>query len=147
MSILIKLFMIKNIIKFIYPKHILVLEDDYLNKDTQVRALTHKVEYLEKSNKTLEQEASNMLDDLVRVSKELFASNAKVTTYELEFADNILPSTGISFGRTINNIKGMSQRARTTLLFRIVQILTDKEKETLIGYLNYEVKTDSSSEA
>jgi hypothetical protein len=129
---------VKAIIEYLFPTILIITKADDAETVNTIKSLQHKVDYLNKQVKKSSSKLTLALNDAMFFAKEATELETKLLKLENEFSDNILPTTGMSFDKTVSNIKGMSSRARTTLLFRIVQILTTKEKQTLSNYVNYE---------
>jgi hypothetical protein len=129
---------IKAIIEYFFPSILIITKVEDAETVKTIKSLQYKIDYLNKQVKKSSSKLTIALNDAMFFAKEATELETKLLKLEDEFSDNILPTTGMSFDKTVSNIKGMSSRARTTLLFRIVQILTTKEKQTLSNYVNYE---------
>lgn len=116
------------IIKHLFPKYELILKGLYQESQDEVAALKEEIERGKATNKKLRSILAKGISDNAYLLQELEAMKN-------EGNQEILPSRSVSFDKTVDNFNKLTSKAKTTLLFRIVQVLGNRELESLKNYV------------
>jgi hypothetical protein len=130
--------LIKRLIEWLFANLLVIKRIELASLRSTITEQRGIIDTTGRKYDTIRKMLTKATSDAHYFAQEAVEYKKKLDKYDSEFADNILPTTGISFDKTVSNIKGMSSRARTTLLFRVVQILSIEEKEALNTYINYD---------
>lgn len=134
--------MLVKLLLYLYPDYQVLSKEHIENTDNQLKeSATSIVSIREQLNTQIELNKKMKANLMKAASDAMYfgqeAAKANVELKKLKEQGGVLPEVGMSFDKTIENIKGMTGKARVTLLFRIAQALNKKEKETMLNYLTY----------
>lgn len=128
--------LIEKLIEYFLPAYVLVYKKvhEHNNKCQQeIEDLKQEIEQGKAKNKILRSHLAKASSDNIVLLQRL----AEVEEEAIE----ILPSRSVSFSKTVENMRKLSSKARTTLLFRITtEVLSDEEKQSVQRYLSHKPK-------